>query len=407
MRLVTALFASLLAVLALAPAALAADVSAQDPARWVRVKANDGEVNRVTVSHAGATVTVTDQGADLLAGTNCEQVAAREVRCAITLGDPRVDVSLGDGDDEATVLGALPAKLHGDDGNDVLTGGDADDSLAGDDGDDRLTGGAGADAHEAGEGNDVLATRDGVRDTVACGAGDDSGEADVEDEATDCESLSRPIAPPALEQVQVQPAADSPSDRAPGPALAPAPVPGRSVAATVKAGVVLARVPGVPVYAPLDPTKPVPVGTVLDASDGTLTLTAAADRAGATQTADFTGGRFVVGQSGAAALTTELRLAGGDFSRCGTLRPRGVVAHAAARRTVRKLWGSGKGRFRTRGRSSAATVRGTIWTVADRCDGTLTRVARGVVVVENLRTKRTKVVRAGESYFVRRRAARR
>jgi hypothetical protein len=48
-------------------------------------------------------------------------------------------------------------------------------------------------------------------------------------------------------------------------------------------------------------------------------------------------------------------------------------------------------------------VRGTVWTVADRCDGTLTRVSRGVVVVENLRTGRRKVVRAGESHFVRRR----
>jgi len=32
----------------------------------------------------------------------------------------------------------------------------------------------------------------------------------------------------------------------------------------------------------------------------------------------------------------------------------------------------GGGRFRTRGRYSSATVRGTDWTVTDRCDGTLT-----------------------------------
>ena len=29
-----------------------------------------------------------------------------------------------------------------------------------------------------------------------------------------------------------------------------------------------------------------------------------------------------------------------------------------------KLWGSGKGKFRTTGKYSAATVRGTIWLVA-------------------------------------------
>ena len=176
MRLVTALFASVLSLLAMAPAALAADVSAQDPARWVRVKALDGEANRVTVSHAGPTITVTDAAAELVAGKNGEQVAAREVRCAITEGDPRVDVSLGDGDDEATVLGALPAKLDGEGGNDVLTGGDAADTLQGGDGDDRLTGGAGADSLSGGSGLDgfvflstsesspVTSTRDTITD---------------------------------------------------------------------------------------------------------------------------------------------------------------------------------------------------------------------------------------------------
>jgi ferric-dicitrate binding protein FerR (iron transport regulator) len=52
-------------------------------------------------------------------------------------------------------------------------------------------------------------------------------------------------------------------------------------------------------------------------------------------------------------------------------------------------------------------VRGTIWTVEDRCDGTLTRVTRGAVAVTDHRTKRTKVVRAGQSYLVRNAPARR
>jgi hypothetical protein len=47
-----------------------------------------------------------------------------------------------------------------------------------------------------------------------------------------------------------------------------------------------------------------------------------------------------------------------------------------------------------------------VWEVVDRCDGTLTRVREGIVVVENLRTGRTKVVRAGESHLVRRRPRR-
>ena len=41
-------------------------------------------------------------------------------------------------------------------------------------------------------------------------------------------------------------------------------------------------------------------------------------------------------------------------------------------KTLQLLHASAHGKFRTTGRYSAATVRGTIWTVADRCDGTLT-----------------------------------
>jgi hypothetical protein len=65
------------------------------------------------------------------------------------------------------------------------------------------------------------------------------------------------------------------------------------------------------------------------------------------------------------------------------------------------LRGNGRGRFRTRGRYSAATVRGTIWDTIDRCDGTLTKVTRGVVVVRDLRKRRNITVRAGKSYLAR------
>ena len=47
---------------------------------------------------------------------------------------------------------------------------------------------------------------------------------------------------------------------------------------------------------------------------------------------------------------------------------------------MRKLWGSGKGRFRTRGRYAAATVRGTTWLMEDFCDTSRTTSAGGTVV---------------------------
>jgi hypothetical protein len=68
---------------------------------------------------------------------------------------------------------------------------------------------------------------------------------------------------------------------------------------------------------------------------------------------------------------------------------------------VRQVWGNGKGRFRTRGRYGAATVRGTRWLTVDRCDGTLFRVAQGVVQVNDVPRRRQVTVRAGGSYLAR------
>ena len=101
---------------------------------------------------------------------------------------------------------------------------------------------------------------------------------------------------------------------------------------------------------------------------------------------------------------TELRLKGSSFSRC---RARGAAAAAGrdaaqlSRRTIRRLRASARGRFRTRGRHSAATVAGTVWITADRCDGTLTHVKRGKVAVRDLRRKRTITLTAGKSYLAR------
>jgi ferric-dicitrate binding protein FerR (iron transport regulator) len=60
-----------------------------------------------------------------------------------------------------------------------------------------------------------------------------------------------------------------------------------------------------------------------------------------------------------------------------------------------------KGKFRTRGRYSAATVRGTRWTVTDRCDGTLTAVARGKVEVRDFLKRKTVFVKTGKTYLAR------
>jgi len=92
----------------------------------------------------------------------------------------------------------------------------------------------------------------------------------------------------------------------------------------------------------------------------------------------------------------ELRLAKGDFKVCP--KRRGL---ATAATIVRQVWGTGKGRFRTRGRYASATVRGTRWLTADRCDGTQTRVTQGVVQVNDLPRNRQVTLRAGGSYLAR------
>jgi hypothetical protein len=164
-------------------------------------------------------------------------------------------------------------------------------------------------------------------------------------------------------------------------------------------------------FIPLREARQVPVGSLLDTRKGTVRLQSARNKNGATQASEFVGGVFQVLQSGktSAKGLTELRLKGASFRSCGRTgkRTKGkksdLNANAARRskRRIRRLRGNGKGRFRTRGRYSSATVRGTIWTVTDRCDGTLTKVSRGRVAVRDLRKRKTKTLRAGKSYLAR------
>jgi len=59
------------------------------------------------------------------------------------------------------------------------------------------------------------------------------------------------------------------------------------------------------------------------------------------------------------------------------------------------------GRFLTLGRDSSATASsaGTAWDTIDRCDGTLTIVRRGTVVVFDAQLDRTITVNAGQRYL--------
>jgi hypothetical protein len=123
-------------------------------------------------------------------------------------------------------------------------------------------------------------------------------------------------------------------------------------------------------------------------------LTSIPKAGGAPETARFYDGLFRVTQSkGITTLTLSERLA--------ACPKKGRAAAAAKKPKTRRLWGNGKGKFRTSGKYAAATVRGTKWLVRDSCAGTLTRVTQGAVTVRDKVKRRTIVLRAKKSYTAR------
>ena len=194
--------------------------------------------------------------------------------------------------------------------------------------------------------------------------------------------------------------------------VATLPVLGEVVGITPAAGDVRVRKPGDDEFVPLDEVGPLPTGSRVDARGGRVELTSV-DADGAIQTGEFRGRVFDLKQrkNGQVVLT----LKNGDFKVCGSGKKLAAGKGQAVRttqrfvkrfggRVIRKLWDRTKARakFRTRGRYSAATVRGTAWITIDRCGGTEIRVKKGKVAVRDVVRKRTRIVKAGQSYLVRR-----
>ena len=188
---------------------------------------------------------------------------------------------------------------------------------------------------------------------------------------------------------------DPPPVRAQSAAQLPPPEAGKTVNALPRSGTVRVKLPGSSRFVDLDEAQQLPVGTVVDATKGHVTLVAAADDAGGTATAEFWAGIFRLGQTKGKAPTTTLTLV--EKLSC----PKAGNAIAAAKKKKRRLWGDGSGKFRTKGKHSAATVVGTKWLVEDKCTSTLTRVTRGRVSVRDFVKKKTVIVRAGKKYVAR------
>jgi hypothetical protein len=165
----------------------------------------------------------------------------------------------------------------------------------------------------------------------------------------------------------------------------------------VVSGTVRYHVPGGK-YVTLGPgAATLPLGSVVDATKGHALVVVQINGQGTLQQVEIWQGKAGIFQVGTPAIV-ELRLAGGNYSRCGTASR--ARARQSATRSVRRLWASGKGRFRTKGRYASATVRGTQWVTTDLCAGSRVSVVKGVVTVRDFRRHRTTIVRAGHSVLI-------
>lgn len=155
-------------------------------------------------------------------------------------------------------------------------------------------------------------------------------------------------------------------------------------------------------FVPLKAFRQVPLGTELDTTKGKVQITSSDGSRGAfyqgrfklTQEIDKPGGTLKPRK------VTTITLTGGSFAVCTARAATGVTKPKP--KSVRHVWGSAKGAFRTKGRYASATVRGTLWRVDDRCDGTLITVQRGRVDVFDLVKGKHVLVRAGRTYLIKR-----
>ena len=183
----------------------------------------------------------------------------------------------------------------------------------------------------------------------------------------------------------------------PGPPPLPQPTVAKTANVVPVQGTVLVKQPGKKAFTRLTQGNQIPIGSLVNTTRGSVQLTSAAG-GGRVQRGVFHGGLFKLGQTRGPQPITDLTLRA--QLRCVSGRK---PAHAGAKRArSRHLFGNAHGRFRTRGRHSIASIRGTKWLVKDTCRKTLTISLRGTVVVQDLVKHRTVTLRSGQRYVARR-----
>ena len=198
---------------------------------------------------------------------------------------------------------------------------------------------------------------------------------------------------------------------------------GKTFNISLVSGLVLVKVHGK--FIPLTELTQIPKNTEINALHGTLSLITAlpagshptADVAAkgkkgkgkkgkgktVTQKGSFGGAIFKISQSGQGLATlsmVENAFKGApSYSLCTKGKKAGDASAAVSSKVLQLLHASAKGKFRTSGKYSAATVRGTKWTVADRCNGTQTHDITDSVSVTDFVRHKTIILHAGQSYL--------
>ena len=150
---------------------------------------------------------------------------------------------------------------------------------------------------------------------------------------------------------------------------------GRKFVVALVSGDVFVKKPGAARASRLKERRTIPVGTTVNATKGQVKLVGALTRE-KRSTGVFSEGAFIATQARKKRAVIDLQLTGGDASVC-----EGAQAAALSRRAIRRLRARARGRFRTSGSHSAATVRGTKWVTEDHCDTTVITTEEGTVDV--------------------------
>jgi hypothetical protein len=157
-------------------------------------------------------------------------------------------------------------------------------------------------------------------------------------------------------------------------------------------------------FIPLTEARQIPVGSTLETTAGVARITTATATVGKTQAGEFGAGIFKLLQSRKQKGLTEMDIIDNRSPGrvCASIgKKAAVAAKHLSTKTLGRLSANAHGKFSAHGQYSASTVRGTVWNVANQCDGTLTKVTRGVVSVRDFRRRKTITLFSGQHYLAR------